>query len=192
MSDGSGPAINNLSALDGKAISLVNPASGLANDYLNLFNEVLMIIEQLPVMPELLDDLMAWKPVTYQEYFSRSVLPGSRSALDDYNRLAPVFRQRFEALVGDLDRQATGAVVSIRRHIRTKGTDDAPALAAICEKAVTALRETLERAVALVNHGSADSAESAQARADRLLAVRIKALSDMREFWTKPRFPGGG
>lgn len=190
MSNGSGPASKSTpSAMEEKALSLVNPASGLANDYLNLFNEILMLIEQLPVMPELFEDLLAWKPVTYQEYFARSILPGSRSALADYNRLSPGFRSRFEATVDDLDRLATGTVASIRRHIKTKGTDDQPTLAAICEKATVALREKLDRAVALVNHGSADTVEDAQARADRLLAVRIKALSDVRDFWAKPRFP---
>lgn len=191
MSNGSGPASNSASFVEEQAVSLVNPASGLANDYLNLFNEVLMIIEQLPVMPELFEDLLAWKPVSYQEYFSRSDLPGSQSALSDYNRLTPALRQRFETLVGEIDRQATGAVASIRRHIKNKGADDPQALSAICEKAVTALREKLERAVSLVNHGTTDTTEGAQARADRLLAVRIKALSDMRDFWAKPRFPGG-
>jgi len=103
MSNGSGSASNSVSAMDDTAPSLVNPASGLANDYLNLFNEILMIIEQLPTMPELFDDLLAWKPVTYQEYFSRSVLPGSHSALADYNRLNPSFRSRFEAIVRRVD-----------------------------------------------------------------------------------------
>lgn len=175
--------------MEEKALSLVNPASGLANDYLNLFNEVLMLIEQLPVMPELFEDLLSWKPVTYQEYFARSILPGSQSALADYNRLSPSFRSRFETVVEDLDRLATGTVASIRRHIKTKGTNDPQSLAVICEKATAALRERLGRAVALVNHGSTDRVEDAQARADRLLAVRIKALADVQDFWAKPRFP---
>ncbi|HTJ03030.1 MAG TPA: hypothetical protein VL492_09555 [Methylovirgula sp.] len=37
--------------LQSRAEAIVNPASGLANDYLNLFNEIVMLIEQLPVMP---------------------------------------------------------------------------------------------------------------------------------------------
>jgi hypothetical protein len=39
--------------------TLVNPVSGLANDYLNLFNELVMMLEQIPQMPELLQDLLA-------------------------------------------------------------------------------------------------------------------------------------
>jgi len=177
--------------MEDRASSLVNPASGLANDYLNLFNEIVMLIEQLPAMPELFEDLLAWKPTTYQEYFSRSDLPGRHSALEDYKRLNPRFRRRFEEVVEDLDRLATGTVVSIRRHIKTKCDSDLQTLVAICEKGSVGLREKLERAVAIVNHGTFETAEDAQARADRLLAVRINALKSMSEFWSKPRFPVG-
>ena len=61
--------------------TLVNPVSGLANDYLNLFNELVMMLEQIPQMPELLQDLLAWKPVSYQDYFRDSKLPGRHCAL---------------------------------------------------------------------------------------------------------------
>ncbi|MDF2115835.1 hypothetical protein PY365_09650 [Roseiarcaceae bacterium H3SJ34-1] len=178
-------------AMEERASSLVNPASGLANDYLNLFNEIVMIIEQLPAMPELFEDLLAWKPTTYQEYFARSDLPGRHSALADYQQLNPRFRRRFEAVVQDLDRLAVGTVVSIRRHIKTKGESDLQTLVAICEKGSAGLREKLEEATLIVNHGTFESAEDAQARADRLLAVRINALKNMSEFWARPRFPAG-
>jgi hypothetical protein len=41
-----------------------------------------MLIEQLPSMPELIDDIFAWRPTSYQDYFTRSVLPGRGSALE--------------------------------------------------------------------------------------------------------------
>jgi hypothetical protein len=45
-------------------------------------NEIVMLIEQLPSMPELIDDIFAWRPTSYQDYFTRSVLPGRGSALE--------------------------------------------------------------------------------------------------------------
>ncbi len=50
---------------------LTHPVSGLANDYLNLFNELVMMLEQLPQMPELLEELYAWRPTSYQGLFPR-------------------------------------------------------------------------------------------------------------------------
>jgi hypothetical protein len=108
----SGPASDDLHQ---RAEAIVNPASGLANDYLNLFNEIVMMIEQLPVIPELIDDILQWRPVTYQAYFAKSVLPGRTSALEAYRALDGAFRRDFEAVVADLDRRAVGAGVAIRR-----------------------------------------------------------------------------
>jgi hypothetical protein len=172
-----------------RALSLVNPASGLANDYLNLFNEVVMLIEQLPSMPELMDDLLKWRPTSYREYFANSPLPGKESALQVYDQLDSAFRAAFDTVVGELDSQATGIVVQIRRHLRTRGESDPQGLAAICEKGGLALRDTLEKAVDIVNHGVEGMQRNAQARADRLLAVRIKAIKDLEDFYRTPLFP---
>jgi len=171
-----------LAKMDRRAAALVNPASGLANDYLNLFNEIVMLIEQLPSMSELMADLQAWKPISYNDYFQQSPLPGKVSALEAYSRLDVRFRHDFEEIVAELDRIATGAVASIRRHHRVKGDTDPESLAAACERFGTTLRGVLQRATNLVNHGSSDSDENAQRRADRLLAVRMQALKDVQSF----------
>ena len=175
--------------IEDRALSLINPASGIANDYLNLFNEIVMLVEQLPTMPELMDDLLAWRPTSYNEYFTRSPLPGSNSAIEVYEKLDRAFRSAFEAIVAELDRQATGVVVAIRRHVRTKGDSDPQGLAELCEKGGASLRETLERAVEIVNHGVEGVARHAQARADRLRAVRQKAIKDLEDFYSKPLWP---
>jgi hypothetical protein len=175
-------------AIQHRASALVNSASGLANDYLNLFNEAVMLIEQLPVMPELMEDLLAWRPTTYQDYFSRSNLPGRDRAIDVYARLDHRFRQRFEEVVAELDRVATGSVVSIRRHHRMHGDSDRGGLAVICERAGSSLREILGRAVQIVNYGDSLANEDAQQRADRLMKIRNHSLNDVREFHERPRF----
>jgi len=58
--------------------ALVNSVSGLANDYLNLFAEILMLIENLPTMPDLMPDILAWRPISYQDYFAKSARPPDR------------------------------------------------------------------------------------------------------------------
>jgi hypothetical protein len=157
-----------------RAEAIVNPASGLANDYLNLFNEIVMMIEQLPVIPELIDDILQWRPVTYQAYFAKSVLPGRTSALEAYRALDAAFRRDFEAVVADLDRRAVGAVVAIRRQHKMHGGCSSGAMAEICARAGEALREVLLKATDLVNHGTRAPRESEQERADRLLYGKLR------------------
>jgi hypothetical protein len=152
-----------------KATELVNPASGLANDYLNLFNEIVMLIEQLPTMPELMDDMLRWHPLSYQDYFANSVLPGRVSALDAYASLDARFREEFEGVVAELDRKAVGTVAAIRRHHKTFGESQPYALAGICERAGETMREVLRRATNLVNYGVKSPRREPQSIADRLI-----------------------
>ncbi len=134
--------------------TLVNPLSGLTNDYLNLFNELVMIVEQIPVMPELAGDLSAWRPVSYQEYFRRSQLPGRHSALAAYEELSPSFRRRFEAFVGELDVVALASVASIRRQLRDGMPQDMERLKETCARAGEKMRAILLRASRLVNYAN--------------------------------------
>ncbi|MGB8276369.1 MAG: hypothetical protein WCF20_00310 [Methylovirgula sp.] len=163
-------------SVQSRAEAIVNPASGLANDYLNLFNEIVMLIEQLPVMPELIGDILRWRPVSYQSYFAKSVLPGRASALEAYAALDAGFRRDFEAVVADLDRRAVGAVAAIRR-LHKAGSISSPATAELCIRAGEAMREVLLKATELVNHGTRMSRETEQERADRLLYGNMRKVS---------------
>jgi hypothetical protein len=156
-----------------RASALVNPASGLANDYLNLFNEIVMLIEQLPVMPDLIQDILDWHPVSYNDYFSSSALPERHLALEAYAALDAEFRTSFEAIVAELDQKAVGAVAAIRRMYKANGEVD-QGLADICARASQNLRKTLLKATTLVNYGTRRSRESAQHRVDRLLIVNVR------------------
>jgi len=153
----------------GNQAALVNPVSGLANDYLNLFNEIVMLIEQLPTMPELINDILQWHPVTYLDYFLSSPLPDKDTALAAYANLDEEFRRNFEAVVAELDYKAVGSVAAIRRLFKNNNNVDYDTLNVICVRSGENLRKTLSKATALVNYGTRRSRETAQGRADRLL-----------------------
>ncbi len=174
-------------ALERRAAALVNPVSGLANDYLNVFNELVMLVEQLPSMPDLIDVVVAWRPISYQAYFAKSSLPGRQAALDHYETLSADIRRDFEDVVADLDRCATGSVAAIRLCLRRGGDDQEATLAMLCEKASATMHPLLAKAADLVDHGESRAAEDAQMRADRLLAVRIQALKDIKSFQDRSR-----
>ncbi len=168
--------------LEGRAAALVNTQSGLASDYLNVFNSLVMLVEQLSDMPDLIADIVAWRPISYIDYFDHSNLPGRAEALENYQRISADLRGRFEEIVAELDRCATGAVVAIRLQFRRASEPDPDKLRALCAKTCETLHTLLRRASDLVDHGLAPAEESAQMRADRLLAVRIQALRDLKSF----------
>ena len=47
-----------LAALDAKALTAanINPETGLASDYLNHFNEAIMLLDMIPALPECTED----------------------------------------------------------------------------------------------------------------------------------------
>ncbi len=50
----------------------VNPVTGLATDYLNLFNEAIMLFEMGLDMPDMAEELTEWQPHGYVEHFDKS------------------------------------------------------------------------------------------------------------------------
>lgn len=158
------------SELEARAACLVNPASGVANDYLNHFNEVLLLIENLPVMlPEMVDEILGWAPISYREYFQKSRLPGSAKALQIYDSLEPEFRDYFEGKIEALNTLALDSIAVIKQHRAEDGTIDPDAVSDYCERAATEMKQALEVTAELVNNGRRTVSEAAQHMADRLL-----------------------
>jgi hypothetical protein len=134
-------------------LSLVNPSTGLANDYLNVFNEILLVLEFLPSMPEMTDEALAWQPKGYCEYYEKSTLPGARQALQAYDRVDPVTRSRFEAVLARL----TEIVVQAQQTLAVEsGRPEYPdSIAKSCEQTAEAMRAGLSYVSRLINEGLA-------------------------------------
>jgi hypothetical protein len=159
-------------SLEAQAAALVNPASGIANDYLNHFNEILLMIENLPILlPEMIDDIWQWKPVSYTEYFRNSPLPGSADTLRIYDGLDKNFRTDFESMIELLDRIVLSSIEVIFTHRMPDGSIEPDAITEICEQYSADLRAVLDRTADLVNHGYAPPLERPQHMADRLMAT---------------------
>ena len=53
----------------------------LATDYLNHFNEIVMLLELVPDLPDCLEDAKEWRPKSYAEHFRDSgFVDGGREA----------------------------------------------------------------------------------------------------------------
>jgi hypothetical protein len=166
-----------MNSLETRAAALVNPASGIANDYLNHFNEILLLIENLPaLLPEMIDEILAWRPVSYRQYFTNSPLPGSAATLEIYNSLDDEFRVDFEAMVVMLDNIILESIEVIKAARCPDGTLDPDAVSDTCEILGQRLRKVLDRTADLVNHGYAPPFERAQNMADRIMNASPKTL----------------
>ena len=83
--------------------SNVNEQTLLATDYLNHFNEVVMLLEMLPDMPEMMDEVKAWKPKSYQDHFRASTIADRELAIEAYDHVPRRYREPFDKTVAQID-----------------------------------------------------------------------------------------
>ncbi len=160
-------------SLEALANDLVNPNSGIANDYLNHFNEILLLIENLPVLlPEMVEEIMAWKPVNYRDYFTKSALPGGTQALQIYDSLDRKFRDDFDSMVALLDQIVLHSIDIVSQNRLPDGSLDPEGIEDVCEQLAADMRIVLGRAADLVNFGHAPPLERPQEMADRILSAK--------------------
>ena len=143
-------------------LSLVNPSSGLANDYLNVFNEILLLLEFLPTMPEMTEEALAWQPRSYREYFEQSTIPGAKHALRAYSSVDPALRKKFEAVLSRM----TQIVVDAQRTLAEEQSrpDYPDCIVQSCEQTAESMRIGLAFVNRLINEGGVQSAGASRTR----------------------------
>ncbi len=88
----------------------VNAVSFLATDYLNHYNEVFMLLEMVPDMPDMLEELEDWKPKTYPDHFNDSNVAGKDIAIAAYELCPEHIKLPFDLLVSRLDQLITATL----------------------------------------------------------------------------------
>src|ERR1700754_873979 len=67
----------------------INPRTGLATDYLNHFNEAIMLLELIPDMPDCYELFLEWQPLSYAEHFIKSNFKARDLAIASYEAAQP-------------------------------------------------------------------------------------------------------
>jgi hypothetical protein len=74
----------------------VNPHTGLATDYLNLFNEAIMLFEMGLDMPDMAEELVDWKKRSYVEHFENSGFEMKDVVISAYRHAEAEMRVSFD------------------------------------------------------------------------------------------------
>jgi len=102
----------------------INPRTGLATDYLNHFNEAIMLLEMVPDMPECAEDFLAWSPLSYAEHFVASNFKDRDLAIEAYEMAEPAIRSEFDKLTDNMTSilSAVGAAMREAKQDKTRAT----------------------------------------------------------------------
>ena len=99
----------------------INPRTGLATDYLNHFNEAIMLLEMVPAMPECAEDFLGWQPRSYAEHFTASNFKARDLAISAYETADPHIRGEFDNITSAMT-SILSAVSSAMREARQDKT----------------------------------------------------------------------
>ncbi len=102
----------------------INPRTGLATDYLNHFNEAIMLLEMIPDMPECSEDFLGWRPLSYSEHFTASNFKARDLAIEAYETADTAIRAEFDKLTSAMTSilTAVSAAMSEARQDKTRAT----------------------------------------------------------------------
>ncbi len=93
----------------------INPRTGLATDYLNHFNEAVMLLEMVPDIPECAEDFLAWHPLSYGQHFHASNFKARDLAIEAYETADTVTRTEFDNITSAMTSILTAVSAAMRQ-----------------------------------------------------------------------------
>ena len=138
--------------------SNLDPKTLLATDYLNHFNEIVMLLEMVPDMPDMLEDVKAWKPKSYKDHFRDSTIADRALAIEAYDHVPALYREPFEQTVAQINATIASA---IRRIEADMEAGDLDILRENTLSLCRILQRLMETASAII-HGSAKTLDQAE------------------------------
>src|SRR6202166_122533 len=126
----------------------INPRTGLATDYLNHFNEAVMLLEMVPDMPECAEDFLDWHSLSYAEHFTASNFKARDLAISAYDSADPAIRAEFDNITSAMTSILT-AVGSAMREVRQYKTR-----ATLAEQATGWVKPLVALAGSIINGGA--------------------------------------
>lgn len=136
----------------------INGMTLLATDYLNHFNEIIMLLQMVPEMPECYEDASEWKPKSYADHFRDSCFSDAELAILAYENAPQNYRQAFDATIDQMDRLVMEALPRIKGLI--EAGEPGPLQTGV-ESVTRKLQSFVDVASSIIN-GNMDTLDQAQ------------------------------
>ncbi len=141
----------------------VNDDTFLATDYLNHFNEIVMLLEMVPDMPDILEDAKEWQPKSYEQHFNDSGLSDSHITIEAYENAPAEFREPFDNTIERMNKVVIQSIKDVEAAMAGPQPEE---LAETATKASRLLQRLIDVAAAII-HG--DTPNLQQVEIDDLL-----------------------
>jgi hypothetical protein len=135
----------------------INPRTGLATDYLNHFNEAIMLLEMIPDMPECAEDFLTWSPLSYCEHFMASNFRARDLAIEAYDSADATIRTEFDNITSTM----TSILTSVGSAMRDVHQDNTRAT--LAKQATAWVKPLVALAGDIINGGAGADVETIMA-----------------------------
>jgi hypothetical protein len=132
----------------------INPRTGLATDYLNHFNEAIMLLEMIPDMPECAEDFLGWHPRSYREHFTASHFEARDLAIEAYDSADAGVRVEFDNITAAM----TSILTAVSAAMREAKQDKTRAI--LAEQATGWVKPLVSLAGGVINGGAEADVET--------------------------------
>jgi hypothetical protein len=128
----------------------IDPQTLLATDYLNHFNEIVMLLDMVPDIPECYEDAVAWQPKSYQDHFRDSQFRDKELAVEAYEHVPRCYREPFDDVISQMDRMVAWGLQRIGEVLAAEQSER---LRLLCSDISLRLQKMIDIAGAII-HGS--------------------------------------
>jgi hypothetical protein len=132
----------------------INPRTGLATDYLNHFNEAIMLLEMIPDMPECAEDFLGWQPLSYREHFEASNFKARDLAISAYESANAGIRSEFDSITSAMTSILTAVGTAMREAVQDKTR------ATLAGQAIGWVKPLVATAGGIINGGGSSDVET--------------------------------
>jgi len=138
-------------AFSAKAVGTnINPQTLLATDYLNHFNEIVMMLGMIPDIPDCLEDAQAWEPKSYQDHFRDSQFRDKDLAIEAYDNVPAKYKVPFDTAISHVNSLVASSITQIAQVIEGGNEDE---LRFVCGQASQDIQKLMDLASSII-HGS--------------------------------------
>ena len=130
----------------------ISATTYLATDYLNHFNEVIMLLDIIIDMPDMLDELADWQPKSYIDHFKESALSDQDLIIEAYYAADAVDRDMLTAISLEMDQIIKNSIIASTHEGEPL---DEISLTMLVSTTTEKLHERINLASGVINNGAA-------------------------------------
>ena len=125
----------------------VNLSTGFATNYLNHYVEILLLLEILPSMPECLEDIGLWKPMSYAEHVRQSGLPQWELVLEAFEHSDSKRKDSLRDVTNEVDTEVLRYIDQAQKAVVLGDNEQTAAIALEAKDVLTPMLERISSVI---------------------------------------------